>query len=81
MHAMPLQAAAMPCSRMPQWMYRPDMSSGVISLVAATFVLFDAVRSAEPVTSSGKAGAMTLSAASPALRVAISGACSASLRL
>ena len=54
---------------------------GVISRVAGTLVLFEPVRSAEPVMSSGTAGAITLSAASPDLRVAISGASAASWRL
>ena len=49
-----------------------------MSRVASTLVLFEGVRSAELVMSSGTAGAITFSAASPALRVAISGASSAS---
>ncbi len=57
------------------------MSIGVMSRVASTLVLFEPVRSAEPVINSGTAGAITFSAASPALRVAISGASAASLRL
>ena len=69
---MPFIAAAMPCSRMPQWMKRPEKSVGVIAFIDLVRVLFEPVRSAEPPIISGSAGIRLSSANSQAVRVAIS---------
>ncbi len=70
--AMPFMAAAMPCSRTPKWMKRPEKSAAVIAFIDLVRVLLEPVRSAEPPIISGTAGTSASSANSEAERVAMS---------
>ena len=50
---MPLQAAAMPCSRMPKWKLRPAGVAAAKSPAPGTSVIVEGARSAEPPRNQG----------------------------